>query len=476
MTVAGPRGLSGVTIAVLAVAAGGAIANDYAVQPALVTIAHGLGATSHAVSLILTGAMAGYLLGLMFLVPLVDRVRPRVLIPGQLAGLAAALGLAAAGPSTAVLVSCFVAIGALTTVAAESTALVGKLVAGEARGAGVGVVAAGISAGILLARFAGGVLTGWLGWRSMLLCFALFCSIAAALTRTVLPRHSPQAAVSYFLTLRSVPGLLMAHPALRRSCAAGMLWFFAFNLIWVGISVRLAQPPYSLSPTTIGLYSLAGALGLLVTRLAGRAADRYGTRRTMTAGLAVAAAGAASLAIALGHPAWTVAGLATFDAGCFAAQVANQVVIVSLDPHRSGTISSVYLAAYYAAGAIGTAAAGLLLAAFGWKMLALIAALAVTAAAAAALVRPGPRHQVPVGPNRRGTARTSPVHHNTVTRGLRSSPDRSGPAGSQARGRIKMRWTGQLPWSRCIRPGRESLRLLMARRRSTSPTCRRGLS
>lgn len=376
-----PRDVSGAAVTVLAVAAGGAIANNYAIQPALVSIAQSLHASGEAVGLVLTATMTGYLLGLVFLVPLADRITPRVLIPGQLVGLAGALGLAAAMPTVTTLLGCFIVVGAMTTVAAEATAYVGKLVAAETRGVYMGIVAAGISAGLLLSRFTGGALTGWVGWRAMLLCFALFCLLNAAITKTILPANTPRATDSYLVTVRSIPGLLATHPALRRACAAGMLWFFAFNLIWVGISLRLAQPPYSLNPTTIGLYSLAGTLGLLVTRLSGRAADRYGTARIMTIGLIAAAAGAAVLTVALGHPAWTIAGLAIFDAGCFAAQVANQVIVVSLDQHRSGTLSSVYLLLYYAAGAIGTATTGLLLTTAGWHVLTLSATLAVTLAA-----------------------------------------------------------------------------------------------
>jgi predicted MFS family arabinose efflux permease len=379
------NGLSDVAVAVLAVSAGGAVANNYALQPALATIAHGLHATSEAVSLALTGAMAGYLLGLVLLVPLVDRVRPSLLVPAQLAGLAAALGLAAASPRAAALFGCFVAVGAMTTVAAESAALVGKLAEPISRGARMGVIAGGVSAGILFSRLIGGALTGWLGWRAMLCCFALFCLAAAAAARGVLPTRAPIATSSYFHTLRSVPGLLVRHPALRRSCAAGMLWFLAFNLIWVGLSVRLAQPPYSLDAPAIGLYSLAGIPGLVLTRIAGRLADRCGTRRVIVAGLILAAVGAACLTAAPGNPAWTVTSLAAFDAGCFAAQVANQMIVVSLDQDRAGTLSSAYLVLYYASGAVGTATAALILATLGWQVLAALATLAVTGAAAAVL-------------------------------------------------------------------------------------------
>jgi predicted MFS family arabinose efflux permease len=385
-------GLSDVAVAVLAIAASGSVASNYALQPALATIAHGLHATSEVVSLVLTGAMVGYLLGLVLLVPLVDRVRPSILVPAQLAGLAVALGLAAASPSPAALLGCFVAVGAMTTVAAESTALVGKLADPASRGTRMGVIATGVSAGILFSRLIGGALTGWLGWRAMLCCFALLCLASAAAARGVLPTRAPVATGSYFHTLRSVPGLLVAHPALRRSCAAGMLWFLAFNLIWVGLSVRLAQPPYSLGATAIGLYSLAGIPGLAVTRIAGRLADRCGARRVIIAALTFAAAGAACLVPALGNPVWTVASLATFDAGCFAAQVANQMIVVSLDQDRSGTLSSAYLVLYYASGAVGTATAALIVATLGWEALAVLATLAVAGAAVAVLIPP--RRQV----------------------------------------------------------------------------------
>jgi predicted MFS family arabinose efflux permease len=388
------KGPSEPAVVILAIASGGAIACNYAIQPALVTIARGLHAKAEAVSQVPSAAMIGYLLGLVLLVPLVDRWRPDRLIPAQLACLALALSLAAVMPNLTALAICFVAVGAMTTVAAEATALVGKLGDSTARGARIGLIAAGISAGLLLSRLVGGALTGWLGWRSMLDCFALLSLIAAFVTRRVLPSQRIGVGRSYLYALRSIPRAFAAHPPLRRSTAAGMLWFLAFNLIWVGLSVRLAQPPYSDSPAAVGLYSLAGILGLGVTRIAGRASDRYGARPVITISLLLAATGAASLAAALGHPAWTVASLATFDAGCFGAQVANQMTVVTLDQDRSGTISSAYLVIYYAAGAAGTAIATPILAALGWHGLTLLAAAAVAASATVIAAQRRQPHQL----------------------------------------------------------------------------------
>ncbi|MFG2989524.1 MFS transporter [Streptomyces sp. NPDC048257] len=144
---------------------------------------------------------------------------------------------------------------------------------------------------------------------------------------------------------------------MRRAVATGGLWYFAFNLTWVALTLTLAEPPHSLGPTTIGPYGLAGLLGFAVLPVTGRLADRYGPRTLITGALLAAAAGAALLATGLNTPPVVAFGLALFDAGCFAAQAANQGRIIALDPERSGSLSSVYLVLYFATGAIGTSLA-----------------------------------------------------------------------------------------------------------------------
>ena len=160
-----------------------------------------------------------------------------------------------------------------------------------------------------------------------------------------------------------------------------MLWFFAFNLVWVGLAIRLAAPPYNLGAAEIGAYSLAGVLGLGVTRVAGKLTDRFGDRAVIGGGLAVAALSTLLLGVALGHPGWLGVGLALFDAGCFAAQVANQARVVAIQPVRAGALNAAYLTLYYAAGAGGAVAAGMLVERLGWGAMMLVAAGAVTVAA-----------------------------------------------------------------------------------------------
>ncbi|HDR9199767.1 MFS transporter [Burkholderia vietnamiensis] len=398
--------LSGRAVAVLSIAAGGAIANDYAMQPALSFIAADFGVPVAPITAVASGAMIGYLLGLVLLVPLVDKLSPRTLIPGQIAALACALALAAYAPGPDALIACFVVIGATTTVAAQSSAVVGKCADPHSRARLMGTISAGISAGILLSRFVGGVLAQWYGWRGALLTFAAVAAVSAVCVMPLLPAQRPPGHTSYFSTLRSMPSLLRASRQLRLRIHAGMLWFFAFNLIWVGLAVRLAAPPYNLDAAAIGLYSLAGLLGLVVTRVAGRLADRFGSRAVIVCGLAVAAASACALTVSLGHPAATAAALAVFDAGCFAAQVANQASVVAIEPARAGALNSAYLTFYYVAGAIGTAIAGLVVTRAGWEPLVLLAAISTAAATMiGALVAPSvpARNRADLQPHNGGT-------------------------------------------------------------------------
>lgn len=143
---------------------------------------------------------------------------------------------------------------------------------------------------------------------------------------------------------------------------SGSLWYLAFSLVWVALTVRLAQPPYGLDAAHIGLYSLAGALGFAALPVAGRLGDRYSPRAVIAGSMVVAAAGAGLLCTGLDRPAVTAAGLALVDAGCFTAQAANQTRVMSIDPARSGSLSGVYLLLYFLAGALGAGAAAPLVA------------------------------------------------------------------------------------------------------------------
>ncbi|NTX38794.1 MFS transporter [Myxococcus sp. CA033] len=388
MTSANPYGdsrfecLGGRGVLFLAAAAGVATSTSYVVQPELTRIAADLGASLATTSTAAGLPILGYMFGLALLVPLVDRHPARQLVSVQLAVLSLSLALAALATNVYAFGTALLISGICASTGAQMSTLAGKHSPTETRGRALGGVTAGISAGVLLGRAVGGGLADGIGWRAMLVIVAGACLVCAAGSRVILPGATQHRDQPYLATLVAMPRLLCTSPELSAAAVSGALWFFAFSLIWMGLSLALALPPLNLSPTVIGLYSLAGVAGIVATRAAGQLADRFGSRPVVFAGLALALACTLAMAPALSFAPLMLLALALFDTGLFAAQVANQRRVLNIDPLQPARFNSVYMVVYFIGGSLGTAIAGPIVSLFGWPAAAATAAFALAAAGA----------------------------------------------------------------------------------------------
>lgn len=371
--------LSGGRVLPLALGAAVATASSYAVQPDLVAIAHDLGTSVSSIGLAASAALFGYLVGLALLVPLVDLYRADLLLLLQFGGIGGGLALASASSSVAVFALGLFISGVCASCGAQMSALVAKHASPERRGRAIGAVTAGISVGILLGRFGGGFLSEIGDWRMMLMVFAGGTLVCGALVWSTLRRiEKPHSPMSYVAIVTSLPRTFRTHRLLRQSAIAGALWFFAFSLIWAAMSIVLALPPIHMSPDVIGLFGLAGLAGVVATRPAGALADRFGSSRVIVVGLLLALGSVTAMSAWLSTPMVLAVSLALFDVGLFAAQVANQSRLLSIDPQSAGKLNGVYMTVYFIGGSIGGGLAGLCVAYGGW--------LAATTAASAAIV------------------------------------------------------------------------------------------
>jgi predicted MFS family arabinose efflux permease len=387
-----PTHLNAGNILFLASAAAVATSTSYTTQPEIRVIAADLGASLSATSAAAGLPILGYMLGLALLVPLVDRVRAYVLVPAQLVALAGTLVLTSVANTVVVFGTGLFLSGVCASTGAQMSTLAAKHSPPDRQGRALGCVTAGISAGILFGRMIGGGLTDLVGWRAMLLLVAAACLLCAGVGRALLPRHIERPSGSWLSGLLSAPRLLRTYPDLLVTSAAGALWFFAFSLVWVGVSLALSLPPHGLSPTMVGLYSLAGAAGMAVTPLAGRLADRFGARPIVLGGLALALACTLAMTPALGLAPLLLIALALFDAGLFGAQVANQSRVLNIDPLRPAQLNSTYMVIYFVGGSLGAAAGGPMVSSLGWPTAAGVAAAAILIA----LVLYIPRRRLPL--------------------------------------------------------------------------------
>jgi predicted MFS family arabinose efflux permease len=356
-------GLSSRLVVLLAVACGATVANLYYAQPLLDTIARALNVSPGTAGLLVTATQAGYVAGLVLIVPLGDRLQRRRLVSRLLVIDAVALAAATAAPSFGVLAAALAVVGVSSVAAQILVPFASSLAAEAERGRVVGRVMSGLLLGILLARTVAGLVAEVGGWRLIYgLAAGAMLILALVLRRTLPEVEPPERGLSYGELLRSVGALIREEPTLRLRMAFGFLSMASFSGLWTSIAFLLSGPEYGYSEGAIGLFSLAGLAGAAMASLAGRVADAghqlAGTRIAAVAVLAgwgLMALGETSLAALL-------AGIVILDLGVQATQILNQSVIFRLRPEARSRLNTAYMTCYFAGAVSGSAGAS-----FAWE-------------------------------------------------------------------------------------------------------------
>lgn len=360
------RPLSRAIVFMFAVAGGLAVANVYYAHPLLDIIAADFGISHAAIGLVVTWTQIGYGFGLLFLVPLGDLLDRRRLIAGQFLLLVLALAAISTARSGTVLLAAMMATGLLAAVAQTIVAYAASLARDDQRGAVVGTVTSGIVLGILLARAISGSLSDVFGWRSVYAASAvMFCVMAVLLARYV-PRDIQRVSVPYFRLIGSVPLIFWREPLLLVRGTLAMLIFAAITILWTPMVLPLSAPPHLLSHTEIGLFGLAGAMGVIGAAGAGRLADGGKAQRVSGTALSVMLVSWVPAAL-LPYSLWgLIAAVLMIDCGLQAVHVTNQSLIYRVRPEARSRIAAGYMIFYSAGCAAGSILATLVYARGGW--------------------------------------------------------------------------------------------------------------
>lgn len=230
-------------VLLLAVVVGASVANLYYAQPLLPGIADMLGVSDSVAGLLVTMSQVGYAAGLALLVPLGDLLERRRLTVGLLVATAAALGVAAAAPSFALLAS---------AVAQIVVPMAASLAADDERGRVVGTVMSGLLIGILAARTVSGLIAAVGGWR-MVFVLAAALMLAAPLAGRLADRGHARGVTSIALV-----GLLASWGLLFLGSGSVVLLLAGIVLL------DLAQQTLQINHQS-AIYTLGGAVRSRVT-------------------------------------------------------------------------------------------------------------------------------------------------------------------------------------------------------------------
>ena len=322
----------------------------------------------------------GYAAGLLLFVPMGDVMERRALMMRMYAAVVVALVAVACAPSLAWLIAGSVVLGMLASVTHIVLPIAPDLVSDSQRGRAIGTVMMGLLLGILLARsFAGwvshipalfvhaprlfpvGALWVTDGWRYVFLIAAALNAGFLFLLGRVMPELPPKQELRYADAMRSLWTLFRTQPLLRESSLIGALVFASFSCFWTTLAFLLGSH-YGLGAGIAGTFGLVGAAGALVAPVAGRLADRRGTRWVLTAGVTLLAfsylllwAGEHAALPFAGHIAVLVIAVIVLDVGAQLTQVGNQTRIFGLVPSARSRVNTIYMTLYFGGAAAGSA-------------------------------------------------------------------------------------------------------------------------
>ncbi|PEC87416.1 MFS transporter [Bacillus cereus] len=366
------KDISSGLIILLATACGIIVANLYYAQPLIGVISNEIGLSNSSAGLIVTLTQIGYVVGLLFLVPLGDIVENKKLILILLFLSAFALiSMVFVKSATLLLIASFF-IGLGSVAAQVLVPLVSYLSSENARGRVVGNVMSGLLLGIMLARPISSLVADMWGWNAIFALFATVIIVLAFVLSKVLPTRKPTAKTNYIALLNSMWQLLQTTPILRRRAIYHACVFGAFSLFWTTVPLLLSSPAFHFSQTAIALYALVGITGAIAAPIGGRLADLGWTRPATGIALTVVII---SFIIPLFIQSSSPFGIAVLviaaillDMGVSANLVLSQRLIFSLSPEIRSRLNGLFMAIFFLGGAVGSFIGGWAYALGGWNL------------------------------------------------------------------------------------------------------------
>lgn len=373
-SVAGDRELSPWITFLFSLTCALAVANVYSAQPLLESMASSLNVKTGIIGSVVTLTQTGYLAGLLFLVPLGDRLNRKILVITLLGFSVLALIAAGLAKNLPILLCAMLLIGLMAVVVQLMVAWAAILAAPHKRGAVVGQVTSGIVLGILLARFISGTIADLAGWRAVYLVAACLMMLIAFVLAKVMPASPPPATKPRWSSLMlAVLRLYRTEPQLRTRGVLALLIFAAFSMLWTTMVMPLSA--MSLSHTQIGMFGLAGIAGALAASKAGLWADQGKGRRASGFALALLTLSWLPIAWAETSLLWLIIGVIMLDFAVQTVHVINQSIIIAARPAEASRLVAAYMCFYSVGSALGALAATQLYALWGWPSVCITGAL-----------------------------------------------------------------------------------------------------
>lgn len=360
------QGIPAPLLALMAVATGLSVANCYYNQPLLSSMAKDFAVSDFSASMVATLTPIGYMLGLVFVIPLGDLLpRKRLILINYLISACALLAIALA-PNIYWVWGASLLAGASSVMPQFFIPLVSYNSTPNHKVRNVGIIQACLLIGILGSRVVSGLLADVWGWRSVywVACVLMLgCFLAIHKMFPALPKSSQG---NYRNLMKSLSRLFLKYPYLRIASLRAALAYGSFFALWSCLAFRMKQAPFFASDDIIGALGLCGLAGASTVVFISDYIRKYGARFFSLAGGCVILAAWLLAFWGDGSYLWLIIAILLIDAGMQSVHLANQTSVVALDESAINRVNTVYMTIYFLGGSAGTFVSGLSWQHFGW--------------------------------------------------------------------------------------------------------------
>lgn len=342
-------------IILMAACTGLIVANIYYCQPLIVLISKEFKVEESRAGVITFLTQIGYAMGLLFFVPLGDKIERRKQILFTSACAMLVLLVAANAPSLLILEIASLLIGFTSVVPQLILPLSATLASPAKRGKVIGIVMSGLLIGVLLSRTLSGFVGAWLGWRSMYWIAAGIMLGLILMMRVAFPVNKPSFTGSYGQLMKSLLTLIKELPLLREASAINALAFAVFGMFWTTMVLHMSGPPFGYHSDKLGLFGLAAAAGALAAPLVGSAADKRDPRLAIGVGIALVMIGYVIFHFLPHSLIAIIAGIIIMDLGAQCIHVSNQSRVYALMPEARNRLNTVFMTISFIGTSFGSA-------------------------------------------------------------------------------------------------------------------------
>jgi MFS transporter, YNFM family, putative membrane transport protein len=351
----------------------------YCVQPMMPGFARAFSISPAAASLSLSAATGVLAVAVFWAGALSDALGRKAVMTVSLAAAAAATLGAAFSPDWTTLVALRALTGlALSGVPAVAMAYLAEEMDRSAIGLAMGLLIAGNTIGGMGGRLGGAALADFMGWRGGVAMVGLFSLICAGVFALALPRERQLARKTRPAPLLPTIRMHFSDPGLRHLFVLGFLLMGSLVTTYNYVGFRLAQPPFSLSQTAIGLVFAIYLVGAVSSVTIGDLAGRLGRRRVIGVAIALMPLGAlitlpASLTL-------TILGVGVLTIGFFGGYSISASWVGLRAATAKAQASALYLCFYYAGSSLAGSFGGWVFARGAWPgVVAFVGALSMLA-------------------------------------------------------------------------------------------------